>query len=172
VKFSFSRADDPAILEQGIWVALDDEVYHNQLVLDDPGEGPAIRVASTESRLYQNAYDRVTRKQQDVIRAQAWVPPDIRAAAEREGIIAACTDWRIRDDDGKVIPFSHDAVRNLLKTHLGVQKRLELIAGNLSRYEREGEAADAENLKTSSSTYSNGRATQETAGHPGERPSH
>jgi len=172
MKFSFSRADDPAILEEGIWVSLDDDVFHNQLVLDDPGEGPAIRVASTESRRYTNAYDRVTRKQQDVIRAQSWVPPDIRSAAEREGIIAACTDWRVKDDDGKVVPFSHQAVRNLLSTHLGVQKRLELIAGNLSRYEREGEAADAENLKLSSATPLNGKHPAMEESQVGETPSH
>ena len=172
MKFSFSQEDDTTALEQGVWVSLDDEVFQNQLVLDDPGEGPAIRVASIESRVYINAYDSVTRKHQDIIRAQAWVPPDIRAAAERHAIIAACTDWRVKDDEGNVVPFSREAVRKFLWNKLKVRKRLEQIAGNLSRYEREGEAADAENLKTSSSTYSNGRATPETAAPPGERLSH
>ncbi len=161
MKFSFRRKDDHAAIEQGVWVSIDDEVFNNELVVTDPGEGPAIRVASMTSKVYTTAYDRVTKKAQDIIRAQNWVPTDVRKAAAMEGLLAAITDWRIKDEDGNSVPFSKDAARDLITSQREVFERLELVSGNLARYQREEEQADAENLTHTSGTRLNGKATSE-----------
>ena len=165
MKFSFKQKDNTAAIEGGVWVSLDDEKFNNRLVIDDPGTGPAWKVASMKSRLYETAYDRVTRKHQDVIRAQTWVPRDVRAAVEMEGLVAASTDWRL-EDDGQPVPFSKDAARDFLKDHRQVYERLELVAGNLARYSQQEETADAENLSSTSATHLNGKATDDMASPP------
>lgn len=159
MKFSLKRKDDKTAIEQGVWVSIDDEVFDNKLVIDDPGQGPAIKVASMTSKLYTTAYDKVTRGAQDVIRALNWVPPDIRKAAALAGLLAAVTDWRIQDEDGSPVPFSKEAAKDLITSQQEVYERLELVAGNLARYRKEEEAADAQNLSNTSGPALNGKAT-------------
>lgn len=166
MKFSLKRRDDKTAIEQGVWVSIDDEVFDNKLVIEDPGTGPAIKVASMTSKLYTTAYDKVTRAAQDVIRALNWLPPDVRKSAAVAGLLAAVTDWRIADEDGKPVPFSKEAAKDLITNQQEVFERLELVAGNLARYRREEEAADATNLPNTSERALNGKAIAEEESQP------
>jgi hypothetical protein len=162
VKFNISKSSSRARHEEGVWVSLDDEKFGGTLVLSDPQDGPAMKVASAGSRLYKKAWDRVVKKHTDVIRSMNFMPLEIREAAENEGLCSAITDWRMRDDEGQMVPFSQERLRELIQENLMVRERVLSVAGDLSKYDQAEEVADKENLSPGSGTHLNGVATPES----------
>ena len=172
MKFSFSRKPDHGTLEQGVWVSLDDNKFAGQLILEHPGEGPAFRVASTESKRYKDAYDKGVRQYQRVIRSDRFIPWHIRERIENMAMQAAITDWiGVRDDADQRVDFDKVTVLAALENEPDFRKRAFEVAGDLALYKKQAEEEDAANLSPSSVTSLNG-ATPQTDDQAGMTPLH
>lgn len=172
MKFSFSRKEQADRHESGVWVSLDDEKYNYELLLDDPKDGPAVKLASKESRRYQEVWEAGVAKHTKIIQAMRRLPPHLATPLEEECLAACTLEWvGVRDEDGQPVPFSRGAALQALQQSKVYKARVRDVVNDLAAFEKETEVADVENLSRSSVINSNGAVAGE-ADQPGMTPLH
>jgi hypothetical protein len=156
-----------------VWVSLDDEKFDGQLILEDPQDGPAFRICSTESKRYKDAYDKAVQKYQMVIRSMKFIPWDLREKMENQALQAAITDWiGVHDEQGNRVDFSKEGVLEALEHEPEFRKRAVDVAGDLAYYKKADEEADTKNLLNSSASSLNGAGEAQTGRQDGETSLH
>ena len=88
MKFSFSRREQTDRHESGVWVSLDDKKFNYELVLEDPKDGPAVKVASKESHAWQSVYETGIAKHTKIIQAMRRLPTALSHAL-RGGMLSS-----------------------------------------------------------------------------------
>ena len=159
MKFAFTRKTNEQTnrIEQGVWVSLDDKKFEGELILDDPRDGPAVRVCSTDSRRYKDGYDKGVRQYRKVIRGDDFISWSIREKIENSGMMEAITGWvGVMDDEGTEVMFTKDAVREALEGAPDFRRRVLEVATDLAHYRKQEAEEDTENLSRSSAMNANG----------------
>ena len=172
MKFIFRRNVQENRHETGVWVSLDDEKYNYQLVIDDPKDGPAVKVASRESRAWKSIFQAGVEKHAKLIRAKGNLPDQIADPLEDQCLTAVTLDWiGVTDEDGAIVPFSKASVLAFLQTSKLFRNRIREVANDLAAFEREAVEDDIKNSPSTSPTNLNG-AVQTDTDQPGTTPLH
>ena len=76
------------------------------------------------------------------------------------------------DEDGQAVPFSKAAALQAIRQSKLYKARVRDVVNDLAAFEQETEAADVENLQSTSSTNLNGEGHPMAADQPGMTPLH